>query len=122
MDLTSVLSSFKDILPLTSGLGLLIWLFWRLFWKMDRRSQMELAAKDKEIVNITAERDKERILRFAADERSNESKERASRADSREAAREARLQDLTDQIVELRAEIVRLRTQLNNQQGLGDKL
>lgn len=110
MDVSSVLGPAQTFVPLLGGFGVLIWLVWRLFWKVDRRSQMELSSKDKEIAFLTLDRDKERTLRFAAEER-------AVKAESRESALEARLQDLTDQISELRAEVGRLRSQLNQQNG-----
>lgn len=36
--------------PLFGGSLIVIWMGWRLFWKIDRRSQYELAIKDRAVV------------------------------------------------------------------------
>lgn len=104
----SAIGNVQTWVPLLGGFGVLIWLVWRLFWKVDKRSQQDLAIKDAEIIRLTARVESERQLRFRAEER-------ATTAESREKSLEAQISDLSDQIKELRDEVGRLRIQQQQQ-------
>jgi cell division protein FtsB len=100
--------SIQAWVPVLGGFGALIWLIWRLFWKVDRRSQQDLAMKDVEITRLTTALEHERDLRHKAEDE-------ASKAKARETALVSSISDLKDQINELRAEVSRLRVELTRQ-------
>lgn len=102
---TDSLGPLNTLGPLFGGLVVIIWLAWRLFWKVDRRSQLELALKDKTIKELTEKLDIERTKRF-------EAQETAANSQARETALVTRVSDLVDLSNRLREDIASLRTDL----------
>jgi hypothetical protein len=110
---TDSLGPLQTFGPLLGGFGIVIWLGWRLFWKVDRRSQMELAIKDKRIKELELELETERTkhnneLNIERTKRFAEENARA-RAEARETSLETQIADLAAQVNRLREEVRRLR-------------
>lgn len=92
----------NQLIPVVGGVVVLIWLVYRLFFLVDRRSQQDAAVKDSEIRELKKVVEKERQLRYDAEDR-------ASRAESRETTLEQRVTDLTASLAEVREEVRLLR-------------
>lgn len=102
---SSLFDLSQGIVPVLGGFGLLIWLVWRLFWKVDRRSQQELATKDKKIADLTTAFEVERTARLAAQQETANVKAEAP-------SMVAQIKALTEKVNELTAEVQSLRQQL----------
>lgn len=92
------LGTLQTWVPVLGGFGVLVWLVWRLFWKVDMRSQQEIAAKNNEITKLKKEADDERANRLKAEER-------ASRAESRERSMEFSISDMKNELTGLRDQL-----------------
>ena len=84
--------------PVVCGFGLIIWMGWRVFWKVDQRTRMELSAKDKQLAAASRALDDkeaevvlERTKRFAAEEE-------LSRRIAQSNSFEERIKDLAERI------------------------
>lgn len=98
---------FNVVMPAVAGMVLVVWSAWKLFWKVDRRSQQEIAAKNIEIARLSKDLEEERRRRFEAEER-------AAVAETQNSSMVAQIQSLTNQVHELRNEVVRLREQISH--------
>lgn len=100
------MDNIQTVVPILGGFGALIWVAWRLFWKVDMRSQKEISAKD----TLIKERDKaisdERALRFAAEDK-------AAKMEIANDRLTEQIKNLTTQIKGLKEELERLREQLS---------
>lgn len=117
-DIGGSLGALQTFGPLLGGFGIVIWLGWRLFWKVDRRSQMELAVKDKRIKDLETELESERAKSLAEIniERTKRFAEESARAraEARETSLETQIQELAQQVNRLRDEVRRLREGTND--------
>ncbi len=109
---TDSLGALQTFGPLLGGFGLIIWLGWRLFWKVDRRSQLELAAKDKtiaaretRIASLEGEVETEKQKRFAAEAL-------LAKANAREGSLETQIAELGAQVARSREEVRALREEV----------
>jgi uncharacterized coiled-coil protein SlyX len=115
-DTSGFLGSVQTFGPLLGGFGIIIWLGWRLFWKVDRRSQMELSLKDKRIKELEnklseegakheSELTVERTKRYSAEES-------LAKANAREGSLETQIQELAEQVARQATNIASLREEV----------
>jgi hypothetical protein len=88
---TTILNIVGAASPIVAGIVAIVWLLWRLFWKVDRRSQQEVLNLIKRNKVLETEISEERTLRFAAEVN-------LARANAREAFWETQESELHEQI------------------------